>query len=188
MRLTPATRAVVLAAGFTLALTSPAASAEETTTVVVTETETAAAPAPAEPFMATIYFGESLGYAYQEKTDNFAWTLQVLARPIQYFGMQIEYLNMGNDHAGRGDYDGFYFGLAPMYPVLDRLDLYAQVGIAVADQGDDVVGGAGAMYRIPFEWLEKNNVDLTARLDYKYLNWAAGDHLVTLGIMFGLHK
>jgi len=184
IRLIPATRAIVFAAGLVVATTSLAAAEEA---------DTAAAPAeaaPARKFMATIYAGPSLGYAYQDDESNFAWSVQILARPIENLGLQVEYINLGNDHhpGEKGNYDGVYVGLAPMLPVADRFDIFAQVGLAIGDQGDDVAAGAGALYRIPFEFLETNNVDLDLRLDYKYLNWADGDHMVTLGFLLGFHK
>lgn len=183
MRLTPATRAIVFSAGLVLATTSMAAAEEAAATA-----EAPAEAKPADPFMATIYVGPSFGYADQDGTSNFGWSMQVLARPIQYLGLQVEYLNLGSDHNGVGHADGAYFGLAPMYPVSDRFDVFGQVGIAVGDPGDDVAAGAGVMYTVPFEFLETNNVDLAIRADYKYLNWNDGDHMVMLGFMFGLHK
>ncbi|MFN2426219.1 MAG: hypothetical protein ABR587_07200 [Candidatus Binatia bacterium] len=187
IRLTPGTRAVVLAAGLALAITSPAA-AQDSTTVVVTETEAAPAPEPAEPFMATIYFGPGFGLAQQDSGSDFGWAFYVLARPIEYLGLQVEYLNLGDAPRVSGDHDGVYFGLAPMLPVHERIDLFAQVGIVVGDPGDDVAAGAGMLYTVPIPFFERHNVDLDIRLDYKYLNWDHGDHIVTLGFMFGLHK
>lgn len=183
MRLIPATRAIVFTAGLVLATTSMAAAEEAATTA-----EAPAEAKPAEPFSPTIYVGPSFGYADQDSTSNFGWSMQVLARPIQYLGLQIEYLNLGSDHNGVGHVDGVYFGVAPMFPVLDRLDLFAQLGLVVGDPGEDVAAGAGLMYRVPFEFLETNNVDLGLRLDYKYLNWDDGDHIVTFGFMLGFHK
>lgn len=182
MRLTPATRAIVFTAGLVLATTSLAAAQD------ATKAEAPAEAKPADPFMPTIYVGPSFGYADQDSTSNFAWSMQVLARPIQYVGLQIEYLNLGSNHQGVGHYDGVYFGVAPMFPVTDRFDIFGQLGLAVGDQGDDVAAGAGAMYNLPIEFLETNNVDLEIRADYKYLNWADGDHMVTLGFMLGFHK
>lgn len=44
------------------------------------------------------------------------------------------------------------------------------------------------MYELPLAILDKNNVDLNLRLDYKYLNVDDGAHMLTLGFMLGFHK
>ena len=185
MKLPPAARAVVFAAGLVLTTTS-LATAEEAATAEPAETPVEAAPA--KPFSPTIYFGPSAGFAQQDHASDFGWTIAVLARPIRYLGLQIEYLNLGSEPHVSGAYDGVYFGAAPMLPVSERFDIFGQVGLAVGDQGDDVAAGAGVLYRVPFTFLETNNVDLAIRADYKYLNWADGNHLLTLGFMLGFHK
>jgi len=196
MRLTPATRAIVFSAGLVLATTSTATmsmagAAEPEATAEAPAQAAVEAPAevkPADPFMPTIYVGPSFGYADQDNSSNFAWSMQVLARPIQYLGLQIEYLNLGSDHNDVGHIDGVYFGVAPMYAITNRFDLYGQVGLVVGDPGEDVAAGLGVMFKVPFEFLETNNVDLEIRADYKYLNWDSGDNMVTLGFMLGFHK
>jgi hypothetical protein len=75
-----------------------------------------------------------------------------------------------------------------MYPVMPRLDLFAQVGLVVGDAGEDFAAGGGVMYQLPIDWLDKINVDLNLLAQYKYLNWADGEHLLTFGVLFGVHK
>ncbi len=190
IRLNPASRAFLMAAGLVVATVSMAA-AEDAATVTTTETTTVAtAPEPEEPFMATIYFGPSFGYADQQDSE-FGWAFHTLMRPIEYLAIQIEYLNLGSEAPPKdtsGEHDGVYFGLAPMYPVIPRLDIFGQVGLVVSDAGDDVAAGAGVMYQIPFDWLDKINVDINLLAQYKYLNLADGEHLVTFGVLFGVHK
>jgi hypothetical protein len=187
IRLNPASRACLLAAGLVVAAATMAA-AEEAVTVTKTETETVAVE-PEEKFMATIYFGPSFGYADQQDSE-FGWAFHTLMRPIEYLAIQIEYLNLGSNPPPdtSGEHDGAYFGLAPMYPVMPRLDIFGQVGLVVGDAGDDFAAGGGIMYQIPFDWLDKINVDINLLAQYKYLNWADGEHLVTFGVLFGVHK
>jgi hypothetical protein len=189
IRLNPASRAFLMAAGLVVAMGSGAVAAEESATVTTTETTTVATETPEEPFLPTIYFGPSFGYADQHDSE-FGWTFHTLMRPLEYLAIQIEYVNLGSNPPPdtSGEYDGVYFGLAPMYPVMPRLDIFAQVGLVVGDPGDDFAGGVGVMYQIPVDWLDKINVDINLLAQYKYLNWADGDHLVTFGVLFGVHK
>lgn len=187
----PACRAVLLATGLVLATMSPAfagspgeaeadAAAEAAPAVVEEE--------PAEPFSPTIYFGPQFGLADQDGTE-FGWAFDALMRPLAYLAIQIEYLNLGSQPNSSGEHDFGYFGLSPMYPVIPHtLDLFAQVGLVVGDAGDDVAAGAGALYTLPIEFLDQNNVDLALQLDYKYLNIDDGNHLVTFGFLLGFHK
>jgi hypothetical protein len=187
IRLNPASCAFLMAAGLVVATGSMAA-AEESATVTTTETTTVAAE-PEKPFKATAYFGPSFGYADQQDSE-FAWAFHLLARPIEYLGVQIEYLNLGSNPPPdtSGEHDFVYFGVAPMYRVLPALDIFGQIGLVVGDAGDDVAAGAGVMYTLPFEWMAKANVDLNLLAQYKYLNIADGEHMLTFGVMFGLHK
>lgn len=171
-RFIPASRAVVLALGLVMATTTFASAAEE---------------AAAKPFSPTIYGGASIGYADQE-VSKFGWSVGVLARFHQYAGVQVEYLNLGGKDKASGFYDLVYFGVMPLLPIGHGIDLFAQLGFAVGDPGDDVAVGGGMMYELPLEILAKNNVDLNLRLDYKYLNVDDGAHLLTLGFMLGFHK
>ncbi len=184
IRQNPASRAILVAAGLLLATMSPAV----TDALAEGEAAPAAAATPAEPFSPTIYFGPQFGLADQSGTD-FGWSFDALMRPIEYLGIQIEYLNLGSQPNSSGEHDFGYFGLSPMYPVIPHtLDLFAQVGLVVGDAGDDVAAGAGALYTVPIEFLEQNNVDLALQLDYKYLNIDDGNHLVTVGFLLGFHK
>jgi hypothetical protein len=194
MRQNPASRAFVLAAGLVLAsVTLAAAGAPDAEAdapaaqVTAVEAPAAEPPPPEKPFMPTMYVGPGFGVADQDTTE-FAWQIAALARPLRWLGLQIEYLNLGESSTSRGDHDGVYFGVMPMWPVLRRLDLYAQVGLVVGDPGDDVAAGGGVLYQIPIDWLVRNNVDVALRFDYKYLNWADGDHLATFGFLLGFHK
>ncbi len=166
-----AVTAVVVLAGSTLAR-----AAETTvTTTVETKTET--------KFMPTIYFGPGFGWGHTDDDDSFAWSIWSAMRLSEYGAIQIEYFD-----AGGNGIEGGYFGLMPILPVAHGLTVFGQVGLAVADAGDDVAGGGGLMYVLPIEWFEKNHVDVTARLDYKYLNLDDGVHMLTFGFMMGLHK
>jgi hypothetical protein len=109
-------------------------------------------------------------------------------RPLEYLAIQIEYLNLGSIPKSSGEHDFVYFGLAPMYRVIPHLDLFAQVGLVVGDAGDDVAAGGGVMYDVPIKWLDEINVDLELMAQYKYLNIDEGEHLVTFGFLFGIHK
>lgn len=175
MKLIPATRAIVFAAGLVLATMSGAAAEE------------AEAPKEAEPFKPTMYFGPTFGYADQD-SSKYGWTIKALARPIENLGIQIEYLNLGKAENGPGDHDGAYFGVAPILPVGSGVDLYAQLGFAVGDPGDDVAAGLGVMYSLPIEMLASTGVVVELMADYKYLNWDSGDHLLTFGFLFGFFK
>lgn len=179
IRLNPASRAFLMAAGLVVASVSMAAAEDAA--------PAAEAPPAEEAFSPTIYFGPSFGYADQRNSD-FGWAFHALARPIQYLGIQIEYNNLGSIPNDSGEHDFVYFGLAPMYPVLPRLDLFAQVGLVVGDAGDDVAAGGGLMYRLPIDWLDQNNVDLEILTQYKYYNIDDGEHLITLGFLLGFHK
>lgn len=187
IRLNPASRACLLAAGLVMATASMAAAQDAA--VTVTETETTTETVTEEKFMATIYFGPSFGYADQHDSE-FGWAFHTLMRPIQYLAIQIEYLNLGSNPPPdtSGEHDGVYFGLAPMFPVMPRLDVFAQAGLVVGDPGDDFAVGGGVMYQLPIDWLDKINVDLNLLAQYKYLNWADGEHLLTFGVLFGVHK
>ncbi len=184
IRLIPASRAMVVAAALVLATTA-LASAEETGAAAP-----AAEPAkPAKPFMPTIYVGPAFGYADQSGgSSEFGWGMHVLARPLKYAGIQIEYFNLGGEPNSGGELDGVYFGIAPILPLSCGVSLFGQVGAAFSDAGDDVAGGGGVLYDVPVEFLSTNKVDLTLRLDYKYFNLDDGEHLLTLGVMLGFHK
>ena len=54
--------------------------------------------------------------------------------------------------------------------------------------GSGVAGGAGVLYTLPIEALKKGKVDLTFRVDYKYLDINGGDHMLTTGFLLGLAK
>jgi hypothetical protein len=181
MRLIPASRAIVLATGIVLAATT-FAMAEDTAST----TEPAAAK-PAEPFKPTIYVGPAFGYADQQISE-FGWAMHIAMRVIEYGALQVEYFNLGTIPHDPGELDGLYVGIMPILPVGHGVSLFGQVGAAFSDAGDDVAGGGGVLYELPIEFLETNHVDLVMRLDYKYLNIEDGDHLITLGFMFGLHK
>jgi len=178
IRLIPAFRASVVAVGLMLA-----------TVAVATAEEEAAA---AKPFKPTIYVGPAFGVAFQDydndSSTEFGWAMQVLARPIQWLGLQLEYFNLGSIPQSSGEFDGVYVGLMPILPLPAGFDLYGQVGAAFADAGDDVAAGAGVMYEVPVEFLEANKVDLVLRADYKYFNMDEGQHELLFGVMFGLHK
>lgn len=168
----PVARAVVLAAALVLSTTTFAAAEEASAP--------AAEPAVAKPFEPTIYFGPSFGYSKKDNS-NYAWQLNVMARLIKYGGIQLEYFDGGSP--------GLYLGLAPILPIMETgVALYGQLGSAFIDQDIGVAAGTGVMYDLPIPFLEKNKVDLTFRLDYKYLDIDHGDHLVTAGFMFGFHK
>jgi len=186
IRLNPASRAFLMAAGL-VAATVTMAAAEEAAPAAEAPAE---APAEEKPFMATIYFGPSFGYADQDDSE-FGWAFHTLMRPIEYLAIQIEYLNLGSNAPPKdtsGEHDGVYFGLAPMWPVIPRVDIFGQVGMVISDAGDDVAAGAGVLYQLPIDWLDTINVDLNLMAQYKYLNLADGEHLVTFGFLFGVHK
>jgi hypothetical protein len=190
IRLNPASRACLLAAGLVAATTTMAVAQDAVTvTETKTETTTETVAEPEEKFLQTIYFGPSFGYADQIDGE-FGWAFHALMRPIEYLGLQIEYVNLGSDAPPdtSGENDGVYFGVAPMFPVMPRLDIFGQIGFAIGDAGDDVAAGAGIMYQLPIDWLDKINVDMNLMAQYKYFNWADGEHLVTFGILFGVHK
>lgn len=172
-RLISASRAIVLATGMVLAATSFAAAED--------------AASEESSFQPTMYGGASLGFAEQHDS-KFGWSVSVMARFFEHVGAQIEYMNYGSVNAGSGNYDGVYFGVAPILPVGHGVDLYAQLGIGIGDPGDDVVAGGGFLYKLPIELFEKNGVDLCLRTDYKYWNVDEGAHLLTFGFMFGFHK
>lgn len=177
IRRNPASRAIVLATGLVLAATT-FAMAEEAAT---------AEPAPEVVYAPTIYVGPAFGFAEQADSE-FGWAMHVLARWNEYIGVQIEYLNLGSIPNDSGEHDAVYFGLMPLLPVSPRVDLFGQVGLAVSDAGDDVAAGGGVLYNIPVEFFESKKVRLALRGDYKYLNFADGEHLLTVGIMFGFYK
>jgi len=180
-RLIPASRAIVLATGLVLA----------TTAFAIAEDSGSAGSAPAaeeaKPFSPTIYVGPTFGYA-EQKESEFAWGVHVMARPFRYGALQLEYFNLGPLRHSSGDFDGLYVGVMPILPVADRWSLFGQLGAAFSDEGHDVAAGTGVLFDLPIEFLESHNVNLTMRADYKYLNIDHGEHLLTLGFMFGLHK
>lgn len=134
----------------------------------------------APPFPPTIYFGPSFGYSSGD-SDHYAWSMQVLARFMRYAGVQMEYFNGGTS--------GLYVGGAPILPLGDSgASLYAQLGGAFGGGDSGVAAGGGLMYTLPIELLKKGKVDLTFRVDYKYLDVDGGDHMLTSGIMLGLAK
>lgn len=166
----PAARALVLAAALVLS----------TTTLAAAEDAPAAEATVAKPFKPTIYFGPSFGYSKRDGGD-YAWQLNVLARLFKYGGMQLEYFDGGGP--------GLYLGLAPILPIMETgASVYAQLGSAFVSDDIGVAVGTGLMYDLPIPFLEKNNVDMTFRVDYKYLDTDQGDHLLTAGFMFGFHK
>ena len=175
IRRIPAFRATILAAGIVMAMASFA------------RAEEAAAPAPAAEFKPTIYVGPAFGYAEQDRS-NFGWAMHTAMRIFEYGAIQIEYFNLDHNSGKNGDLDGVYFGLMPILPLGNGAALYGQVGAAISDAGDDVAGGGGVLYDLPIEFLRTNKIDLTARLDYKYLNIDGGDHLLVFGLMLGFHK
>jgi hypothetical protein len=183
MKPIPATRAILVAAGLVLA-TGSLAMAEEAASTAPAATE---APAAEREFTATIYAGPSIGYADQD-SSQFGWEIQALARPIKWVGIQLEYWNLDHNQGKAGDFDGLYVGLMPILPLPQHFDLFGQIGASFGDSGDDVAAGGGVMYEVPIEALNKNNVDLLLRLDYKYFNAADGEHLVTFGFMIGFNK
>lgn len=174
MRLIPAFRAIALAGVLVFAGAAHATAAE------TTEAD--------KPFSPTIYVGPAFGYADADGRD-FGWAVHAVMRLIEYGALQIEYFNVGNLRSPQsGNYDGLYVGLMPIIPVVDRFAVFGQIGAAFSDAGDDVAGGGGLMYDLPIPFLDRNNVDATVRLDYKYLNLDDGAHLLTLGLMLGFHK
>ncbi|MFN2377017.1 MAG: hypothetical protein ABR538_10795 [Candidatus Binatia bacterium] len=177
IRRNPASLAIVLATGLVLA----------TTTFAMAEEAAPAEPAPEVEYAPTIYFGPAIGYADQRGSE-FGWSVQVLARWNEYIGVQIEYLNLGDDKTSSGDHDAVYFGLMPLLPVSPRVDLFGQLGLVVGDAGDDVAAGGGVLYNIPIEFFESKTVRVALRGDYKYLNVDNGEHMLMIGIMFGFYK
>lgn len=171
----PVARALVLAAALVLSTTTFAA-AEDAPAAPAAE----AAP-EAKPFKPTIYVGPSFGYSKKDNSD-YAWQMQVLARFFRYGGIQIEYFDGGTS--------GLYIGVMPILPIAETgASLYAQLGSAFANDDIGVAAGTGFMYDLPIAFLQKNNVEVTFRLDYKYLDDIQhGDHLLTAGFMFGFHK
>jgi hypothetical protein len=168
---------------------------------VVTE-QPVPAPAPVveekveKPFRPSINCGAGVGYADQSDAGgDFGWNAWALARLHKYGGIQLEYWSLGNatQKAGGGHFDGLYVGVMPMFPILDTgLNIFGQVGGAFSDEGNDVAGGGGLLYSLPISWLNKNNVDLLLRLDYKYFHITdddkTGQHLISFGFMVGFHK
>lgn len=149
------------------------------------------APAPepvAEPFRPTVYFGGGIGVADQDMTD-FGWALHTLTRPFRYGGFQLEYFNLGPSRRNNGDFDGLYLGLMPILPLDAGVSLFGQVGYAFSDHDDDLAGGGGLLYKLPFEAIDKIvNGGITVRADYKYFDFDEESHLAMLGIMFGFSK
>ena len=149
-----------------------------------------------KPFKPSIACGPTIGYADQSaEGGDFGWGVGVLARVIKYGGLQLEYWSLGNASkpSGGGHFDGLYVGVMPMFPIGDTgLNVFGQVGAAFSDEGNNVAGGGGLLYAVPIEFLDKNNVDLLLRLDYKYFNIEDqgddGQHLLTFGFMVGFHK
>jgi hypothetical protein len=181
IRLNPASRAFLMAAGLVAATVTMAAAQDAAPAAE-------APPVEEEKFMPTVYFGPTFGYANQVDSE-FGWAFHSMMRPLEYLAIQIEYVNFGSNPPPdtSGEYDGAYFGLAPMYRI-GRFDLFGQVGLVVSDAGDDVAAGAGAMYRLPIDWLDKNNIDLELVANYKWFNLDDGVHLLTFGFLFGFHK
>jgi hypothetical protein len=180
----PASRAILTAA--LVLATAQFASAAEVATETTTTTETTTVKA--KPFKPTIYVGPTFGYANQDGHSRFGWGAHALMRPLENLAIQIEYFNLGHNIGGKGDVDGGYFGLAPMFRVGNRVDLYGQIGLAVSAAGEDVAGGGGVMYALPIAFFIEHNVDIELVADYKYINIADGNHLLTFGLLFGLHK
>jgi hypothetical protein len=155
----------------------------------------AAAPAPepapepaAAPFRPTVYIGGGVGVADQDMTD-LGWGLWTLTRPFRYAGFQLEYFNLNSDRRNNGDYDGLYIGLMPILPVTDNLGLFGQVGFGFSNRDDDVAGGGGLLYKLPFEAIDRVvNGGITLRADYKYFDFDEEAHLVLFGFMFGFSK
>lgn len=168
----PVARALVLAAAFVIS----------TTSLAVAQDATAAAAAPAaKPFTPEIYVGPAFGYSKKDNA-NYGWQMQVLARFHRYAGVQLEYFDA--DAAS-----GLYLGAMPILPIKDTgASVYAQIGSAFVEDDIGVAAGAGAMYDLPIPLLQKNKIDLTFRLDYKYVDVYQGDHLLTAGFMVGFHK
>jgi hypothetical protein len=173
----PAARALALAAALVLSTAGFAAAEDAAASAAAAPAEEAA---PAKPFKPTIYVGPAFGYAKRDSSD-YAWQMQVLARFFRYGGVQLEYFDGGTS--------GLYIGAMPILPICETgASLYAQLGSAFVDGDIGVAAGTGAMYDLPIPFLEKNNVDLTFRLDYKYLDILHGEHMLTAGFMFGFHK
>ena len=155
--------------------------------------EPAAPPAPAPepvaaPFRPTVYFGGGVGVADQDHTV-FGYSIYTLTRPFRNLGFQLEYFNLNSDRRNNGDYDGLYIGLMPILPVTDYLSLFGQVGFGFSNRDDDVAGGGGLLYKLPFEAIDKIvNGGITLRADYKYFDFDEESHLVTFGAMVGFSK
>ena len=141
----------------------------------------AAEEAEAAPsFPPTIYMGPSFGYS-SEDSDHYAWSMQVIARFLRNAAVQMEYFNGGTS--------GLYVGGMPILPLGDSgASLYGQLGGAFGGGDSGVAGGAGVLYTLPIEALKKGKVDLTFRVDYKYLDINGGDHMLTTGFLLGLAK
>lgn len=143
---------------------------------------------PAEPFHPTVYFGGGFGVADQDKTD-YGWALWTLTRPFRYGAFQLEYFNLNSDRRNDGDYDGLYLGIAPILPLTDHLALMGELGYGFSNRDDDIAGGAGVLYKLPFEAVDKViNGGVSLRADYKYFNFDEEAHLVTFGAMVGFSK
>ena len=169
----PVARALVLATALVIS----------TTTFAAAEDAPAAAPAAVEakPFEPEIYVGPAFGYSKKDNA-NYGWQMQVLARFNRYAGIQLEYFDA--DAAS-----GLYLGAMPILPIKETgASVYAQIGSAFVEDDIGVAAGAGVMYDLPIPFLLKNKVDLTLRVDYKYLDVYQGDHMLTAGFMLGFHK
>jgi len=172
----PASRAFILAMGLVLA-SAAMASAQEP------------AQEPAKPeakFSPTLYIGGGVGVADHEST-NFAWDVQVLGRFFRYGALQVQYFDTGTADTHH-DAEGLYVGLMPILPLTDQWSLFGQLGGAFSDAGDGVAGGGGVLYLLPIQFLKTNRVDLALQLDYKYLDIADGDHMLTFGLLLGFSK
>jgi hypothetical protein len=193
----PAIRAIGLTCAITVACVA-AATADEIPApapVVVPETKPAAPAAPppvpaAEPepdwVRQGLYFGPAFGVADTDGGTEFGWGLNVLYRAFRYGGFQLEYLNLGPENGGSGDFDGLYLGLMPTLPLVENLSVFLQGGgIITSDEGDAGVGGGGVLYDLPLEPIEKYLPGgLSLRADYKYMAFDDAAHLVTAGIMY----
>lgn len=167
----PAARALVLAAALVLSMTTFAAAEDAPATTTV---------APEKPFSPTIYVGPTFGYSRRDHSE-YAWGMQALMRIFRYGGIQLEYFDGGTS--------GLYLGGMPILPIMDTgASVFAQLGSAFVDGDIGVAAGTGVMYDLPIEVLQKNKIELTFRLDYKYLDVQQGDHLLTAGFMLGFHK
>lgn len=197
IRAIPGVRAIGLACAMTIAYVAvanadePAKPAEPVVVPAAAPTP-AAAPPPAPPpkpepdwVRTGLYFGPMFGVADVDGGAEFGWGLDVLYRPVRFGGIQLEYFNLGTENDDDGDFDGLYLGVAPMLPLADTVSLFLQGGYSFTSSDDAGVGGAGVLYDLPSEWLNKYLPGgLTARLDYKYFDFRDSAHLVTAGIMY----